>query len=413
MPKITKRLVDTLKPEAAGTEAFVWDSELRGFGVRVMPSGVGSYILKYRNVDGRQRKLALARVGAVTPDEARGLARKHLAEIVQGSDPSATRKARRQAMCVSELCDLYLEDAKDRIKASTWAMDRSRIDVHVRPLLGSRSVLALTSDDVERMQSDIAAGKTAKPRTGRGGSTTGGRGVASRTVGMLGTILEFGRRKKIVKENVARGVERFPDGRQTRFLNEDELVRLGAVMWKFEQEGNRPVGLAAVRFLLLTGCRRMEALSLPLSWIDARHHCLRLGDTKSVRARESGTRIEIRPIGRPALALLENVTRPFGSKWAFPSERGDGHFVGLPNVLDSLCSEAALEGVTLHVLRHSFAAIAAGIGYSELTIAGLLGHRVQGITARYAHVPDKALVAAADAVSHRIDTLLRQSRAGT
>lgn len=159
---------------------------------------------------------------------------------MQGSDPSAARKERRQAMSISELCELYLEDAKDRIKASTWAMDRSRINVHVKPLLGSRSVLALTSDDVERMQSDIAAGKTAKPRTGRGGSTTGGKGVAARTVGMLGTILEFGRRKKIIKENVVRGVERYPEGLQTRFLDEEELARLGAVMRMFEQEGNRP-----------------------------------------------------------------------------------------------------------------------------------------------------------------------------
>ena len=331
---------------------------------------------------------------------------------MQGSDPSAARKERRQAMSISELCELYLEDAKDRIKASTWAMDRSRINVHVKPLLGSRSVLALTSDDVERMQSDIAAGKTAKPRTGRGGYTTGGRGVASRTVGMLGTILEFGRRKKIVKENVARGVERYPEGRQTRFLDEEELVRLGAVMREFERQGGRPVGVAAIRFLLLTGCRRMEALSLPVSWIDVRHQCLRLGDSKSVRARESGARVELRPIGRPAIDLLESITRPFDSKWAFPSERGDGHFVGLPNVLDSLCTAAELEGVTVHVLRHSFAAVAAGMGYSELTIAGLLGHRVQGITARYAHVPDKALVAAADAVSDRISNLLRQIEAG-
>ena len=72
----------------------------------------------------------------------------------------------------------------------------------------------------------------------------------------------------------------------------------------------------------------------------------------------------------------------------FPADRGDGHFIGLPRVLGRMCDRAGLAGVTVHVLRHSFAAAAAEIGFSELTIAGLLGHSVPGVTARYAHVPD-------------------------
>lgn len=289
MPKLTKRIVDALVPIPGASETFAWDSQLKGFGIRLMPSGTGSYILKYRNREGRQRKLALARVGSITPHEARTLAVQRLAEITRGDDPSADRKAMRKAITMTELCDLYLADAAGRIKASTLAMDRSRITVHVKPLIGSRKVTSLTSDDLDHFQADIAAGKTAAPRKGRGGATTGGKGVASRTVGMVGTILEYARRKKIIKDNPARGVERLPEGRQTRFLNDAEIVRFGVALRALETAGANPVGIAAIRFLLLTGCRRM-ALSLPLAWVDHGAQCLRFNDSKGIRAKEVGSR---------------------------------------------------------------------------------------------------------------------------
>ncbi len=269
MPKLTKRVVDALRPSAAG-EAFVWDSDLKGFGVRIMPTGVGSYILKYRNKEGRQRKLALGRVGSLTPDEARGIARQRLAEVAAGADPSAERRAIRKAITVAELCDIYVADAQARVKPSTLAMDRSRIEVHVKPLIGSRAVVALTGSDIERLQADISNGRSAKaPReAGRGGVARGGKGVASRTIGMLGTILALACRRKIIQENPARGVDKLPEGRQTRFLSLAEIGRLGAALRALDAADVGPAGTAAIRFLLLSGCRRMEALALPLAWVD-------------------------------------------------------------------------------------------------------------------------------------------------
>jgi integrase len=80
--------------------------------------------------------------------------------------------------------------------------------------------------------------------------------------------------------------------------------------------------------------------------------------------------------------------------------------VGLPKAFQKICEKAGIEDVSLHTLRHTFAAIAAEMGYSELTIAGLLGHSMQGVTARYAHVPDAALVSAADRISQHIADVL-------
>jgi integrase len=401
MPKLTKRVVDAIRPDPISRrDVFVWDSELRGFGVRMKPSGAATYLVQYRNKEGRTRRLAIGKLGTLTPEQALGLARDKLVEATKGADPSAERHAVKTAMTVAELCDLYLTESAGRIRPSTLTMDRSRIERHVKPLIGRRSVRSLTPEDIERVQLDIAAGKTARKRAnGRGGTTTGGNGVAARTVGMLGTILELARRRRLIRENPARGVARLPEGKQRRFLSIDEISALGAAMRDAAGDGvENPTGRAAIRFLLLTGARRMEALALPWARVDARTRCIRFANTK--------TGAQLRPMGASAFALLDGLPHAHGARFVFPADRGDGHFVGLPRVLARLCTRAELAGVTVHVLRHSFAAAAAEMGFSELTIAGLLGHSVPGVTARYAHVPDRALIAAADQVSARIAAAL-------
>jgi integrase len=398
LSKLTKRVVDALRPDPT-RDVFKWDAgdgALKGLGIRVKPSGVASYFVQYRNKEGRTRRLVLGRVGELTPDEARGIAADKLKEARTGGDPSEERHAARAAITLSELCDLYVADARGRIKPSTLAMDCSRIACHVKPLIGRRTVGALTRRDIERLQSDVAAGKTAKPRKekGRGGKGSGGRGVAARTVGMLGTILEFAKRHGMIVDNPARGVRRFPDNKRRRFLSLDELTALGAAMSRATADAENRTGVAAIRALLLTGCRRSEILALPWAWFDMKARCIRFEDTKSGP--------QLRPIGAAAIKQLAAQTRHEGNPWVFPADRGDGHFVGLPRVLARLCLRAGLKSVSVHILRHSFAAMAAELGFSELTIAGLLGHTVPGVTARYAHLPDSALVAAADRVSARM-----------
>jgi site-specific recombinase XerD len=102
---------------------------------------------------------------------------------------------------------------------------------------------------------------------------------------------------------------------------------------------------------------------------------------------------------------VETQTSRFSSSFVFPADRGDGHFVGVVRILDRICQKAKLEDLTPHVLRHTFASVAGDLGFSELTIAGLLGHSARGVTQRYVHL-DSALVVAADQVSMEIATLL-------
>ena len=404
MPKLTKRVVDAIRPDRSGKDVFRWDAgdgALKGFGIRMKPSGAASYLVQYRNKEGRTRRLVIGKVGTLTPDEARNLAGDALRAVARGSDPSAERHAVRGAVTVSELCDVYMAETKGRIKASTWSSDRSRIETHVKPLIGQFTVRSLTTADIERMKADIIAGKTARPRKmeGRGGIATGGAGVAARTLGMVVTILEYARKSlKLIKENPARDVRKPPDRKQRRFLRIEEMANIGQAIRESQSEGANATALAAIRLLLLTGLRRMECLALRRAWVDGRAGCIRFEDTKSGP--------QLRPIGSEAVKLIEAQPVGEGGPWVFPASHGDGHMVGLPKVLARICAQAGLEGVTVHMLRHSFAATAAEMGFSELTIAGLLGHSVPGITARYAHVPDSALIAAADRVAMRIASAL-------
>lgn len=427
MARITKRLVDALRPQKSGSaddvelaepnapaearkpnskkDVVAWDDELRGFGVRFKPSGAGAFIIQYRNAEGRSKRLTLGSVAELTPEEARKLARTKLSGVAHGADPVEEKRTTRTAPTVAEVCDWYLEKAESGellgrrrrpIATKTLALDRSRIDTHVRPLLGDRKVHSLTLRDIERFQADVVAGKTAKPRSGRGGVTTGGAGVAGRTVGMLHTIFEQAARLNVVAQNPAKGVRKVnTDNKIERRLSLSEITALGMAMGHADEES--PVALAAIRLMLLTGFRRMEVLTLKRAWIDPEAPCVRFPKTKSGA--------QLRAIGQPALKLLTQQPCDAENPYVFPSEVGNGHFVGVVRVLQRLCLTAKLEDVTPHVLRHTFASVAGDMGFSELTIAGLLGHTGRGVTQRYVHL-DKALVMAAEKVAEEIERAL-------
>ncbi len=410
--KITKRIVDALKapkPSRDGVkvrEHFVWDRELRGFGVQVMPSGLKSFVIQYRTPEGRNRRAVIGRYGLMTVEEARKLAHEKLVAVSKGVDPVAEEAKAAGLLTVAEVCDWYLAEAeagrilgrrRRPIKPSTLAMDRSRIEAHIKPLLGRRQVASLKLGDVEGAQADIAAGKTSKPRAGsRGGATTGGEGVAARTMSTLHSIFEHAVRLGKIEANPAKGVRRLASAPRERRLSRSEIERLGKTLRATAEEGEHPTGLAAIRFLLLTGFRRMEALGLQRTWLDEEECAIRFPDTKSGA--------QIRVIGQAAIDLLLDQPKT-KSPFFFPADWGEGHFIGVVRVLDRVCQKAGLADITPHTLRHTFASLAGDLGFSELTIAALLGHSARGVTQRYVHI-DEALRMTADRVADEMADLL-------
>ena len=406
MTKLTKRTIDALKPDPR-RDTFLWDGELRGFGVRVKPSGTKTFMIQYRNLEGRTRRCVIGQYGVLTVEQARDMAQKKLAAVIDGADPSAERHAIRQGFTVSALCDWYLTEAeagrligrnRRPIKASSLSGDRSRIALHIKPLIGNRVVSQLKLADIERLQGDIAAGRTARARKiGRGGQTAGGIGVAARAISTLRSLLNHARRLGLIEVSPATGVRIMASQKMKRYLSAGEIRHLGKVMTQMEREGEHPTGLAAIRVMLLTGFRRMEVLAMRKEWVQPDDNLVRFPDTKSGP--------QIRVAGDAAMTVLEAQALRSHSHYIFPADWGDGHFIGVVRVLQRVCMRAGLDEVTPHTLRHSFASMAAAQGFSELTISGLLGHAPRGVTQRYVHL-DTALIIAADQVAAEIARLL-------
>ena len=382
----------------------IWDTEVACFGARRQLSASISYVVYYRTAENRQRLHTIGRHGSPwTPESARKEAKRILGAVANGSDPAETKKMKRHAESVAELCDMYFLEAKTgRIlsrrkqpkKASTLITDESRAERHIKPLLGRRSVVSVTRADVEAFMHSVAEGKTAirqKTERKRGVSIVrGGRGAASRTVGLLGAIFTYAVRKGMRADNPVRGVERFADGRRSRRLSEAEYVIIGDACSRAEADNAWPPLVAAARFLMLTGWRTGEVIGLKWPEIDLARRTASLGDTKTGQS--------VRPLSRVACDILrEQKTR---DGLIFPAVRGLGIMTGFPKVWTRVMSKSGLpREITPHVIRHSFASLAHDLGYSELTIAALVGHKNGSITARYIHIADAVLLASADAVA--------------
>ena len=314
---------------------------------------------------------------------------------------------------VAELCDAYLKAVPTLLlrragrpkKESTLVTDRSRIARHIKPLLGDVRVSEVTRTHVEAFMHRIAAGATAAEGTERkgGARVRGGRGAAARTVGLLGAVFAYAQKRGFRPDNPVRGVVRPADGRRERRLSDVEYAALGQGMGRAAAEGVSPTGLAALRLLMLTGWRKSEAAGLRWAELDLPRRTARLGDTKSG--------VSVRPLAQAAVELISAQPRTSGP-YVFPARVRGRPFQGLRRVWDRVRGLAGLPpDVTLHTLRHSFASLAADLDYGDAAIAGLLGHRRAGVTARYTHSADAVLLGAADEVA--LEVLARSSGEGT
>jgi integrase len=374
MSRLTIRTIDALAPRERAYIAF--DERGGKFGVRVMPSGVKTFVVQYR-AKGRVRRVSIGRVGSITPDDARKQAQTLLGQVSRGDDPAQVRSDYRRAPTMKSVCDRFLkEHVEHRCKPSTQAEYTRVVGKFIKPELGCRKVADITRAEIAALQHKY-------------------RHVpyqANRTLGVLSKLFNlcevWGLRPD--GSNPCQHVPKNRESKRERFLTADEIAELGKVLTAAEQSHEEsPFVIAAIRLLVLTGCRLSEIQKL--EWKAVKDGYLDLADTKT-----GPRRIPLPPAAR---VVLDQIPLVPGNPFVIAGKEEGGYLTDLERPWRRIRKRANLDGVRLHDLRHTYASNALAAGLALPMVSKLLGHTQIHTTMRYVHLADDPVREAAKAVA--------------
>lgn len=385
--KLTQARVDALEAPAGCGSIMVWDSQLPAFGVRVSEYRRKSYYLYFR-IRGSRRliKRVIGAEPVMSLKVARDIARRWLLMACQGEDP---RKDCASESCVtmSEFADRYIENhSRPNNKASTVKHVEYLIRRYIKPDIGHIGVADLKKADVARLHSKLSA----KP-----GQANGVRALIS----SMCTVAESWDLRP-ENSNPTRHVKKYKLRPRNRVLSNDELKRLGGALNEYEKIS--PFTAMAIRFLVLSGCRLNEALSLRWNYINFDRSMLHLPDSK--------TDFKDVPLGDPAIELLRRVPRMNRNPYVFVGRLPGKHLANPNKAWTSIKDLAGLDNLKLHDLRRNFVTVATANDVGIRNIGAVVGHANMSTTEIYAHAVPAAVHAAANKTSDLIEALLGDGR---
>ena len=352
--RLTQRRVDTLRPRKSVRN--VRDAELKGYGVRVMPSGLKRYFIHSQHRGHRVWKI-VGDAAVMTEAEARARARSMLAALRDDRDIEADMSG--DALFESVAEEVFSRYGR-RWKPRTLAANRRYLHDQLLPFFAGRPIAEIDREEVQRWFRSLHATPAA----------------ANRSAPVLSVIMQqaeaWGYRPD--GGNPCKGIRRYRQKRSERFLSPEEYRRLGMVLDR--HEARQPFRVAALRLLLLTGCRKSEIIGL--EWRFYRDGRLYLADSKT------GPRTVW--LCAAAREVLDGLPR--SSRFVFPIGGWSAPWGWLDGFWMQLRAEAGLEDVRLHDTRHSFASMALSSGETIRTVGRLLGHVNAATTLKYAHLSD-------------------------
>ena len=363
--RLTQHRVDTFSPGRKTRD--IRDRDLKGFGVRILPSGRKRYFL-HRQVDGRRVWHAIGDDEDITLEQARSKAGVMLAARLNGNEAGTVAPIPFEAVA-EEVFRRYRRHWKPRTLEVNLGYYRNQI----RPWFKGMAIADITRADIQKWFASLHAAPVA----------------ADRSVPVLSVIMRqaevYGYRPE--GSNPCTGIRRYRRRGRERFLTNDEIRRMSRVLDRHHK--SLPLQASLMRLLLLTGCRKSELLTL--RWSEYREGKLHLSDSKT------GPRTVW--LSSAARRVLDDL--PQSGPWVFPSRHRDGHMskTVLGAFWQEVRAEAGIEDVRCHDLRHTFASVALSHGETILTIGRLLGHNDPATTLKYTHLADATVHEAAEALA--------------
>jgi len=378
--KFTQKLIEQLPPHpkaSRSTEAEYTDTEVAGLKLLVSKAGRKFFYFRY-TLQGKKRAMKLGELGALSVAEARKLALERRYQLDRGEDPQLA-KATREAMPTFETFALteYLPYAEQHKRSAN--SDESKLRIHLIPRFGTRKLDAITIRDLQFYLGELKAQRCAA--------------TANRHLSLLSKLFKLAVQWERIAKNPCVGIQKFQENNQReRFLSQDEIQRMFVAM---ESEPNRVI-VAALKFLLLTGVRREEALRARWDQVDLERGTLFLPDTKSGKSRT----VVLNP---DAVELLRDQVRCPDNPYVFPGKVPGKPLNNPIKGFRRILAKAGIENLRIHDLRHSFASLAVNSGATLYQVQHLLGHASAQTTQRYAHLADSALREASGGVAAMVN----------
>ncbi len=436
MTKLDPGFLKSLSPVDKLTTYF--DDSLRGFGLQCRPSGERRWVIEYRlKASGRgggKKRLILGSPAEFSPDAARSAAKDILARVRLGKDPQAearaareAERAAREATTVVQLVSAFLEQhVRELRKATTYRSYEQALRTWLIPHLGSRAARDVLRADITKLRQAVAAGK-AGATDPRGCRPPGGKLIANRVIAITASMYGWAEEAGLVPEghcNPAKRIKRFQEHSKERFLDSEELTRLGdaitlgttdGIAWNIDpskpkskhvpkQAASQRIKISlhvasVIRLLVFTGVRRSEITGLRWDEVDLKQGLLRLKDSKT------GKKTII--LNAPALAILAEL--PQMGIYVFPN-RADPLNRPMDNfdkAWRAIIRQANLPGLRIHDLRHTHASTGVSDGMSLPMIGRLLGHKNVNTTARYAHLHHDPVRQASERIGAALQSAMR------
>ncbi len=249
--KIADKLVKELQAPKTSNR-ITYDTDIKGFGVRVTAADAKAFILNYR-AGGRERRITIGAYPVWSVAAAREEAKELKRRVDRGEDPMGERHADRAAPTVKDLSERYIDEHLPKKRPSSRRDDQVMIDQIILPRMGKLRVADVRHADVDRLHREVS--KRAPYR-------------ANRCAALLSKMFSLAIKWEMRPDNPAKGIERNQEQKRTRYLLGDELVRLTAALAEHPEQ----TSANAVRLLLLTGARRGEVLSAIGRTFNCRSH---------------------------------------------------------------------------------------------------------------------------------------------